>query len=119
MWVESLEHVGDQAVGLCVQRLDEDERERTAALLAWVTLDAIRGGGDESMAWTECVNEILRQHVALSVPDERLERPESPWWNELISRALQEFVRQNDLAPAIGRHLHAFQGIGVAGQRES
>lgn len=114
-----MEHVGDHAIGLSVQRLDDDERERTAAVLAWLTLDVIRSGISDSTAWNEGVNEILRRHVTLSVPDERLKRPDSPWWNELISRALREFVRQNDLAPSINRHLQTFQGAGLAVRRES
>ena len=33
MWFESVFQVGDEPVGLSVQRLDDDERDRTAATL--------------------------------------------------------------------------------------
>jgi hypothetical protein len=120
MWVESSVQVGDQSVGLCILRLDDVKRERTAAVFAWLTLDAIRSStDDESTAWHEFVNDVLREHVTFSVPDERLEHLGRTWWSEAVSRALLEFVRQNELAPSINRHLQTLHASGRSDRAES
>jgi hypothetical protein len=41
MWFESALQVGDEPVGLSVQRLD-DERDSTAATPAWLALEIFR-----------------------------------------------------------------------------
>ena len=65
MWVESQFHIGNDSIGVCVHRLDPDECERTAAMLAWLTLEAMRSGAEsESGPWHEFVNGVLGQHVA-------------------------------------------------------
>ena len=106
MWVESQVHVGRCAIGVRVHRLDADECERTAAMLAWLTLDAMRAGTEPgSGPWREFVNGLLRQHVAFVVPDDRLADATPEWWSEVVGRALTQFVRDNDLAGRINRHL--------------
>jgi hypothetical protein len=110
MWVESVVHVGDQSVSLAVERLDAQERERTAAILAWLTLDAIRSiGGNGITAWHEFVSDVLREHVTFAVADKCLQDLGSTWWSEVVSRALLQFVHQNDLAPSINRHLQVHE----------
>jgi len=46
MWVESQVHVGNDSIGLRIERLDADACERTAAVLAWLTLEAMRSGAE-------------------------------------------------------------------------
>ncbi len=120
MWVESVVHVGDQPVSLSVERLDAQERERTAAILAWLTLDAIRsGGGNGATAWHDFVSDVLREHVTFAVADECLEDLGSTWWNEVVSRALLQFVHQNELAPSVNRHLQIMKELGGSDRPES
>jgi len=110
MWVESQFHVGRCAIGVRVHRLDADECERTAAMLAWLTLEAMRADADSgSSPWHEFVNGLLCQHVAFVVPDERLAEATPEWWSEVVGRALTQFVRDNDLAGSINRHLQMLQ----------
>ena len=74
MWVESQFHVGRCAIGVRVHRLDADECERTAALLAWLTLEASAPARNPAFGpWHEFVSGLLSQHVAFVVPDERLD----------------------------------------------
>ena len=61
--------IGDQDVQLCVERLEDEVRGRTAAVLAWLTLETVReDGAAGAVAWHECVAELLRQHVSFVVP---------------------------------------------------
>lgn len=61
MWVESQFHVGRCAIGVRVHRLDADECERTAAMLVWLTLEAMRAGAESGSGrpWHEFVNGLL------------------------------------------------------------
>ncbi len=108
MWVESFVAVGDQSVALSVERLDAESRNRTAATLAWLTLDAM-GHGGSSDAWDQFVSDLLHKHVAFSVRPDRLEQLGLEWWHEAVGRALQQFVRSNELAASINHHLEAIQ----------
>jgi hypothetical protein len=114
MWVESRVHVGNDSIRVQVQHLDNDERERTAATLAWLTLEAMRSGADsECGPWHELVNGLLGQHVAFEVPDDRLAEATTEWWSEVVGRALTQFVRENDLAASINRHVPILQGAAA------
>lgn len=57
--------VGDQPVGLSFERRDAQERDRTAAVFAWLTLDAIWGGGAET--WHEFVSDISNTRAQLDI----------------------------------------------------
>lgn len=110
MWIESQFHVGTDSIGVRVHRLDADECERTAAMLAWLTLEARHSGAElESGPWHKFVTGLLGQHVAFVVPDERLAEATPEWWSEVVGRALTQFVRDNDLAGSINRHLQMLQ----------
>ncbi len=120
MWVDTVLQVGDEQVGLSIERLDQDDQERTAVALAWLTLEACRAGiANESVAWHDLVGDLLRDHVAFTVPETRLESLDPAWWNEAMGRALVQFVRQNDLGPRINRHLATLQDLDSSGLRES
>lgn len=114
MWVEAQFHVGNDSVSLKIERLEADACERTAAVLAWLTLEATRSGAEsECRPWREFVNDLLGQHVAFTVPDERLADPDTNWWSEVVGRALTQFVRENDLAVCINRHLQMLQNAAA------
>jgi hypothetical protein len=114
MWVQSVLHVGDLTVGLRVHRLDDEERERTAAVFAWLTLQLVGSDMDRgSPEWNDFAHDVLRDHVTFTVPEDRVENLGPAWWNETLGRALVQFVRRNDLAASINRHLEAMRGLGV------
>ena len=119
MWIESSVQVGDRPVVLCVECLDDEERERTAAQLAWLTIEAFGCGAEgATVAWHEFVAGILRQHVTFSIPEEQLAGLGHEWWNEAMGRALLQFVRQNGLALSVNRHIDTLR-LAVAGRTES
>lgn len=113
--------IGDLDVQLCIERLQDDVRDRTAAVLAWLTLEAVRAQGDVgAAAWHECVAELLRQHVSFVVPGASAPNDlGSVWWNEAVGRAFVQFVRDNEMAPAINRHLEMLTGLGASERPES
>jgi hypothetical protein len=121
MWVESSMQIGDQDIQLCIERLEDDARDRTAAVLAWLTLEAVRAnGGVGAAAWHECVAELLRQHVSFVVPGASEPNDLGPaWWSEAVGRAFVQFVRDNEMAPAINRHLEVLTGLGAPERPES
>jgi hypothetical protein len=119
MWVESSMQIGDQDVQLCIERLEDDVRDRTAAVLAWLTLETVRADdGVGAAAWHECAAELLRQHVSFVVPSAAEPNDLGPaWWNEAVGRAFCQFVRHNEMAPAINRHLEMLTGLGALSAR--
>jgi len=120
MWVESVEQVGDELVGLSVERLDDDARERTAATIAWVTLETVRGGAiDTSTPWQELMHDVMRQHVSFAVPDERAANLDAERWSEAIDCALRQFMRQNELASSVNRHIDAMLQTHRSGHPDS
>jgi hypothetical protein len=118
MWVASSVQVGDQAVGLNVERLDKEEREHAAATLALLTLEAMTSGEEAQAVWHEQVEKILRQHVTFEIEGEP-GRLNAMWWFEALGYALIQFVRQNDLAPSINRHIDVMQRVDRGSPRES
>lgn len=119
MWVESSLQIGDRDIQLRVERLEDDVRDRTAAVLAWLTLETVRAadGSAGVAAWHECVAELLRQHVSFVVPGATdSEDLGSAWWNEAVGRAFLQFVRDNELAPAINRHLEGMRTVEMSGR---
>jgi len=120
MWVESVEQVGDELVGLCVERLNDDARERTAATIAWVTLEAVRcGAADTSAPWQELMHDVMRRHVSFSVSDERAANLDAEWWSQAIDRALRQFLRQNELASRVNRHIDTMLRVCRSNHQES
>lgn len=116
-------------VGLSVERLDPQERERTAAELASLTLNAISScGPNEAIAWREFVHNVL-EYISFAATDEHLEslwnrcrcrrrREGAMWWSVTISCALLRFVH-NQLAPSINRHLQILKELGASKRPKS
>jgi hypothetical protein len=111
MWIESRLQVGDRPIGLQIERLDDERREQTAVVLAWLALQTLaHDRSDAPLSWHQYAADILRDHVSFVINDEpHPERLEPSWWAEALGRALAEFVRHNDLAPSINRHLKAMR----------
>lgn len=97
---------------LSVERLDDARRDRTAAILAWLTLEQLVSA-QGSAAWHDFVAETLRQHVMLWIPDLQDRDELGPeWWNEVMGLAFLQFVRDNELSPSINQHLERLQVAG-------
>jgi len=110
MWIESLVQVGDRPIGLQIERLDDERREQTAVVLAWLTLQTLVDRSDAPLPWHQYAADILRDHVSFVISDEpHPERLEPAWWAEALGRALVEFVRHNELGPSINRHLQTMR----------
>lgn len=94
--------------------LDEVERDRTAATLAWLTFEAITNQhGPEDLAWHDFVANVLREHVRLGTSDGwGGEDPGAEWWSEAAGLAFMQFVRHNELAPSVCQHLAAMRARG-------
>jgi len=120
MWVQSTVDVGNERVRLSIERLDDEARERTAATLAWLTLEAFTiDDPEEHTSWHEFASEVLRRHVTFAVPDTRVRQITVPWWNEALARALTCFIRENNLATSINRHIETLLRVSQPGRRES
>jgi hypothetical protein len=121
MWIESRVQVGDRSVGLQIERLDAEPREQAAVVLAWLTLQTLaERSSDAPPSWHQYAADILRDHVSFVINDEpHPERLEPSWWSEALGCALVEFVRHNELAPSINRHLQAMRAATSGQQMES
>lgn len=119
MWVQASLQVGNQWVDLSVECLTDDERERTAALLAWSTLEAWRNIGGGTVAWQQLINELLSRHVQFTIAGAEPEQLGPAWWTEALGCALSQFVRQNDLARHVNRHLEAIRALDCSSRVES
>jgi hypothetical protein len=121
MWIESTVRVCDRPVGLRIERLDDQGREQTAAALAWLTMEAFSSlRADAMSAWNTYTAELLRDHVWFVIGDDQHpEQLESKWWDQAFARAFIEFVRHNDLAASVKRHLDFLRGMAQRPAAES
>ena len=120
MWVESSLQIGDRPVGLQIELLDEDSKERVAAVLAWLTLEAVRNQSSaDGIAWHEYVGEVMERHVAFFVQGQDADAFDVMWWNEAVGYAFLEFVGQNALAGRVNRHLTTLRSMAAETRVES
>src|SRR5262245_58005063 len=102
MWIDSVVQIGQESIGVRVKRLDVDSRAKAAISIAWLATGHQGGQLDlDALIWDESVEEMLRQHVSLTVTEDRLVDGDSQWWSEVVSRALVQLVRANELVPDI------------------
>jgi hypothetical protein len=114
MWIDTSIMVGDQPVGLAVQRLESSERDRAAASLAWFSHLAITGDSStESAEWQTFMQSVIFEHVRFAVQGNTDELTAS-WWDEACRQAIVAFVEANELSPALKRHLRAIERPGAA-----
>jgi hypothetical protein len=104
-WIESSFEVDGHHFGVSVKRLDDHERERTAAEIAWFAHGLVSPEVDpEAIGWTTLLQQILSECVAITADEGALDRLES-LWDHVIGRALEAFVQGNELDPALRRCL--------------
>jgi hypothetical protein len=105
-WIESSFDVDGHRFGVSVRRLDDRERQRTAAEIAWFAHGLVSPEVDlEAIGWTMLLQQILSECVAITADEDALDRLES-LWNQVICRALDAFVQVNELDPVLRRYLH-------------
>ena len=111
MWVASIVHVGEHEIQLCVEQLHDSDLERTAAVMAWLSLETLRRGTPvEVSAWNDMVADTVGHHVTFTVAEDMVPSElGGPWWQEAVSKAFIQFIRHNELAPRINRHLESLR----------
>ena len=116
MWVESIVHVGDHQIQLCVEQLQAPELERTAAVMAWLSLETLlRGTPTELAAWYDMVAETVGHHVTFVMAEDLVPSElGGRWWDEAVATAFIQFIRDNELAPRINRHLETLRTVDNA-----
>lgn len=112
MWIGSSIQVGECPVRLSVEKLDERACDRTAAVLAWLTLEQLMSE-QAALAWNGFVADVVRDHVLLWIPGEQdCDQLGPEWWNEAMGLAFLQFVRDNELSPRVNRHLETLRTVG-------
>src|SRR5262245_51586066 len=103
MWIESSIDIRGQSVGLSLHLLERDERERTAATIAWFV--HLIESGREDEAGERFVESIIGGNVEFTIPEDQLDGLSESWWTEATGRAAVEFVRVNELGGSLNRFL--------------
>jgi hypothetical protein len=106
-WIESSFDVEGQHVGVSVRRLDDDERRRMAAEIAWFAEGLLTPGVDlGSTGWPALLDTILSHSVAITLDEDRADDAVD-FWNQVICRTFDAFVKANQLYPVLENHLGA------------
>ena len=83
-------------IRVSIKRLDDDERKRVAAEVAWFTeLLSTPGVDVDPVGWMSFVQRML-DNVAITVDDDVLERL-PPMWDLILSPALRAYIDANGL----------------------
>jgi hypothetical protein len=107
MWIEASFDVDGHHFGVSVKRLDDRERERTAAEMAWFAHGLLTPEVDlKAIGWTPFLQQVLSEYVAITVDEDKMDRLES-MWDQVICLALRAFVDVNELDPALRRYLRS------------
>jgi hypothetical protein len=118
MWIDTSIVVGDQPVGLSVQRLDPDTRDRAAAILAWFSHLAMTSDTrTDPEAWQSFMQTVVFEHVKFTVPDktdEQLDELSAAWWDDAGRQAIMAFIQANGLSPALKLHLQTIEQSAAA-----
>jgi hypothetical protein len=112
-WIECSFDVEGQRIGVSVKRLDEDERQRMAAEIAWYAAGLLTPGVElwSTTSWPALLDRILSHYVAITVAEDR-SGDAVDFWNQVICRSFGAFARTNRLFSDLAKHL----GAGFAPQ---
>jgi hypothetical protein len=76
-WIESSFDVAGHHFGVSVKRLDDRERERTAAEMAWFAHGLVSPEVDpDAIGWTRLLQQILSECVAITADERALDKLE-------------------------------------------
>jgi hypothetical protein len=100
-WIACSVDVAGQHVGVSVRNLDEDERRRMAAQIAWFAEGMITPGVElDATGWPAVLEAILARDVAITLDDDRPVDTDD-FWNQVVCRAFEVFVTANGLRPTL------------------
>jgi len=99
-WIESSFEVEGQQIGVSVRRLGDDERQRMAAQLAWFAQGVTNGIDPSAMKWQEFFQTILDGDVAVTLDEAGVDQA-SGFWDEVLRRTFEVFIRANQLGPVV------------------
>lgn len=98
--------VGDQAVGLTVEVLAQEQRAPLAASIAWfyVTCEA-EGEAVDAEAWQAFLRDIINPHVDFLITGVDLDTLSDAFWLDVFRQAVRAFVEENALRDLIQEQL--------------
>jgi hypothetical protein len=100
-WIACSVDVAGRHVGVSVRSLDEGERERMAAQIAWFAEGmTIPGVELDATGWPAVLANILARDVAITL-DENRPVDTDDFWNQVVCRAFEMFVTANGLRPTL------------------
>ena len=107
-WIECSFDVEGQHIGVSVKRLDDDERQRMAAEIAWYAAGLLTPGVEpgSTSSWPALLDQILSHYVAITVDEDRSDAAVD-FWNQVICRSFGAFARTNRLFSDLEQHLGA------------
>jgi hypothetical protein len=102
-WIDCGFFLCGQRVNVSVRRLNEDERRRVAAEIAWFA-ESLLTTTPQSESWSELFNRILSQDVSITLDEEAFSQTNRDW-DQLICRTFEAFVTANELGGQIRSQL--------------
>lgn len=102
-WTYRAFRVGDRQVTASIRLLGVEQREQTAASVAWLASLSTRTGDPNASVWRTLVEDVLGPHVELTVDHDEPEQLDRAWWNETIRQVAAAFIQVNRLGPLIAR----------------
>jgi hypothetical protein len=101
--VESSFEADGHCVRVSIKRLDEAERERVAAEMAWFA-DLLSTGVDvEASGWMSFLQRLL-DDVAITVDDHVVDRLQD-MWDQVVGQALRAYIDANQLDSSLKQRL--------------
>jgi hypothetical protein len=103
-WIECSFDLDGRHVGVSVRRLDDDERRRMAAEIAWFAQGVLSSLELKAMEWPAFLQRILLHDVSITVDEEGLDLI-AGFWDRALCRVFEAFVLANGLGPVVRTHL--------------
>lgn len=103
--VERSVRVSGHRVGMSVTVLPIDERDRTAASIAWLAHSAHHTARESLDTF---ISEVVGKHVAFTIDDEALQHATRAWWANVVRAATTAFVEVNQLEFLLQHHIGRF-----------
>jgi hypothetical protein len=111
-WIECSFDVDGRQVGVSVRRLDDDERRRIAAEIAWFVQGILSRTELKAMDWSAFLQRILSNDVSITVDEDGLDSI-TGFWDRVLCRVFETFVLANGLDPAVRMHLTEIKTVAA------
>ena len=103
-WMSCTFDLRGHQVHVAVRRLDEDERVRLAAEIAWYAAGLTACEPVRHAGWPDLLDRILTNDVAVSCSED-LWTASRQIQDEIVCRAFEAYITANQLGPALVQHL--------------